>query len=72
MRPAEGAEAGQAVVLEGGALPAEYPKVCKQWSKILEGLVVGGGQARFLGRPLVTAAGGVTAAADMPDGAEIN
>ena len=52
-----------------GALPA-LP--LQGWSKIVEGLAVKGGRACYLGRPLVTSAGAIAVAADMPDGAEIH
>lgn len=71
LAPAEGAEAGEAVVLEGAAAPAEYPKTLKAWSRIVEQLAVAGGRACYAGRPLVSAAGPL-AAAGMPDGAEIH
>lgn len=47
--------------------------LCPQfWKEVVEGLAVSGGAARFKGTPLVTAAGPLTVAADMPDGAGIH
>lgn len=72
LRPAEGAEAGEPVFLEGGAPSTEYQKTLKGWSKIVEQLAVKGGKPCYACRPLVSAAGPVAVAADMPEGAEIH
>lgn len=72
LRPAGAAMAGDPVYLEGGIPPSDYPKTLKQWSKIVEGLAVQDGKACYTGRLLVTAAGPVLAAEDLPDGAEIH
>ena len=72
LRPAQGAKPGQPVFLEGAAAPLEFPKVCKQWSKIVEGLAVKGHRACFAGRVLASAAGQVAVAEDMPEGAGIH
>ena len=65
---------GDAVYLEGGQPGTDFPKECKsaKWREVVAGLAVGGGAARYTGTPLVTAAGPLTVAADMPDGAGIH
>ncbi|GAB4821220.1 hypothetical protein N2152v2_008266 [Parachlorella kessleri] len=72
LRPAEGAEPGQPVFVEGATPPSEFPKVCKQWSKVVEGLAVKANRASFSGRVLASTAGQVAVAEDMPEGAGIH
>jgi hypothetical protein len=54
--------------------PAAGKQVLKSgpWAHIKEKLILRGGNATFDGKPLVTAAGAVTANGDMPDGAAIS
>ena len=65
---------GDPVYLEGGQPAGEWPKQCKsdKWKDVVAGLAVAGGVARYQATPLVTAAGPLTVAADMPDGAGIH
>ncbi|GLC72460.1 hypothetical protein PLESTF_001250100 [Pleodorina starrii] len=73
--PPAGSAPGDVVFLEGGAPSASPDKVLKSdhWKKIGAGLrVAGGGRAAFNGRPLVTAAGGVTLPGEIAEGSEIH
>lgn len=65
---------GSRVYIEGTSPSEAPPKVLKSgpWGQIKELLRVAAGVATFDGRPLITAAGPVTSAAGMPDGAAIS
>ena len=65
---------GDLIYPEGSQPGTDFPTECKsaKWREVVAGLAVGGGGARYKGAPLVTAAGALTVAADMPDGAGIH
>ena len=68
---AEGAKAGDAVYLEGQAPGSSFPKTLKSdmWKKIVPELQVHSSVACYAQQKLVTAAGGISLPAGMPDGA---
>ncbi|CAG9463523.1 unnamed protein product [Pedinophyceae sp. YPF-701] len=70
LAPPADCQPGDVVYLEGEQATEEFPKTCKHWSKIVEGLAVGGKVARWNGTAMVTAKGPLSA--DIADGAEIH
>lgn len=69
----QNAVVGERVYVEGGAPTDGCPKQLKThfWDTTKANLRVLGGKGTFDGTPIVVASGPITAAAGIPDGAEI-